>query len=140
MSRNLYEIEPVGESAGKCDCCRSPSQCIWGFVHGTDGTVASYFLYWTTGASLRDHPANVDLIVGKWGDGATSDDRVAVSLIHFESDAGPGVMVIDADERPIASNDLVGRALRREKVIGTTLASETFDIFDAVLQNDPRLQ
>lgn len=92
------------------------------------------------GASLQDHPANMDLIVGKWGDGATSDDRVAVSLIHFESDDGPGVMVIDADERPIASNDLVGRALRREEVIGTPLASEAFSIFDAVLLNDPRLQ
>lgn len=140
MSRSLYEIEPVGESSGKCDCCRSSSQCIWGFVHGTDGTVASYFLHWTTGASLRDHPANMDLIVGKWGEGATSDDRVAVSLIHFENDAGRGVMVIDADERPIASNDLVGKALRREEVMGTTLASKTFGIFDAVLQNDPRLQ
>ena len=82
----------------------------------------------------------MDLIVGKWGDGATSDDRVAVSLIHFENDAGPGVMVIDANERPIASSGLVGRALRREEVIGTNLASETFGIFDAVLLNDPRLQ
>lgn len=89
---------------------------------------------------MRDHPANMDLIVGKWGEGATSDDRVAVSLIHFENDAGRGVMVIDADERPIASNDLVGKALRREEVMGTTLASKTFGIFDAVLQNDPRLQ
>ena len=140
MSRSLYTVEPVGESAGRCDCCRSSSQSISGFVHGADGTVASYCLHWTIGASLRDHPANMDIIVGKWGDGATSDDRVAVSLIHFENDAGPGVMVIDANERPFASSGLVGRALRREEVIGTSLASETFGIFDAVLLNDPRLQ
>jgi len=35
-------------------------------------------------------------------------------------------MVIDATERPIAHNELVARALRRDEVMGTELAAHAF--------------
>lgn len=104
------------------------------------GTVACYYVQWTVGHSLADHPANVDLIYGPWGDAASNANRCAVSLLHFENDDGPAVMVIDANDRPIASNEFVGSAATRDDVIGTPLATAVFAIFDAVILQDKRLQ
>ncbi|MEM7644131.1 MAG: hypothetical protein AAF366_16650 [Pseudomonadota bacterium] len=104
-----------------------------------DGPVASYFIQWTEGQPLDSHPANVDLICGRWGEGTTGEDRCAISLVRFENEAGPGVMVVDAQDRPVARSDLVGRALSREEVVGTDLAQEAYAIFDAVLIQDTRL-
>lgn len=94
---------------------------------------------WTVGKSLDTHPANFDLIYGRWGDGASNSDRRAISLLHFENEDGPGVMVIDAKDRPIATSSLVSKALTRDEVIGTDLAKHVFAIFDAVITQDTRL-
>jgi hypothetical protein len=55
------------------------------------------------------------------------------------TDTGPWLTVIDAATRPVAKNTLVGRALRRDEVIGTPLAAEAFAIADAVLLQDGRV-
>lgn len=136
----MFDVEPTEESGGICNCCGSVSRKVWGFVHQDGRTVAAYFVHWTVGKSLETHPANFDLIYGRWGDGAQKEDRCAISLIHFENQDRPGVMVIDADSRPHTSNGLAGSALRRDEVVGTPLASQVFAIFDAVLLQDPRLR
>lgn len=136
----MFEVEPTEESEDFCDCCGSQSRSVWGYVHETDGaTVASYFLHWTVGKSLEDHPANFDLIYGAWGDGATKNNRCAISLVHFETEGVPGISVINANDRPIASSELVGSAMSREDIIGTPLAKQVFAIFDSVIQQDNRL-
>ena len=112
---------------------------LGGFVHEGESTVASYFFQWTMGKSLEDHPANFDLIYGAWGDGASQKDRCAISLIYFEGVNGPSVSVIDANVRPSATSELVGSVLKREDVVGTSLAQHVFAIFDAVLVQDKRL-
>lgn len=94
---------------------------------------------WTVGASIETHPANFDLIYGRWGDGTSSSDRCAISMLHFENENGPGVMVIDAKDRPVATNSLVSKALTRDQIIGTDLAPYVFAIFDAVITKDKRL-
>lgn len=136
----MFEVEATEESVGSCDCCGNTSRKVWGFVHENGTTVAAYFLHWTVGKSLQSHPANFDLIYGPWGEGSQVKDRCAISLIHFENEAGPGVMVIDANNRPVAARDLVGSAMRRDEVLGTSLASRVFAIFDAVLTQDERLK
>ncbi len=135
------EVEPYGEDGGHCDCCGNESKSIWGFVHNFSGeTLACYYMQWTVGASFVTHPANFDIICGAWGDAASSADRCAISLSYFENDDGPAVRVIDASNRPVASNELVGSALTRDDVIGTPLADDVFAIFDAVILQDKRLQ
>ena len=101
--------------------------------------MASYFFQWTVGKSIEDHPANLDLIYGAWGEGTTKKDRCAISLVHFENEGVPGVSIIDANERPIASSELVGTAKSREELIDTPLAQQVFAIFDAVILQDNRL-
>jgi hypothetical protein len=137
----MFEVEPTEESGGVCDCCGNQTRSVWGFVHDEGGvTVASYFVQWTVGKPIEDHPANFDLIYGAWGEGATKSDRCAISLIHFETEGVPGVSVINANDRPLASSELVGSALSREDLVGTPLAQRVFSIFDAVILQDHRLR
>lgn len=135
----MFEVEPTEETSGFCDCCGNQTRSVWGFVHLGEGAVASYFLDWTVGKSIEDHPANFDLIYGAWGDGTTKNDRCAISLIHFENNGVPAVSVVDANSRPIAKSELASSALSREQVVGTPLAKQVFDIFDAVIVQDNRL-
>jgi hypothetical protein len=137
-----YEVEPLGEAAGKCDCCAAPTRSVWGVVHlaGAE-TVASYFVTWIPEAEgvLAPHPANVDMILGAWGEGTGAADRVGVSLLRTQGAAGPAVKVIDAAPRKFARNTLVGAALGADEVIGTPLAESVFGIFEAVFAQDRRL-
>ena len=48
-------------------------------------------------------------------------------------------MVVDASETSIASNPLVGRALKREEVVGTPLAQEVFELVDAIWLEDANI-
>ena len=132
------EVEPAGESGGFCDCCGNESRTVWGYVHrcGTE-TVASYFVQWTVGAALADHPANFDIVMGSWGDGTSPADRCAIALLYSETEDGPAVMVVDAVRRDMSS--LAASALRRDEVIDTPLATAAFAISDAVFAQDDRL-
>jgi hypothetical protein len=95
-------------------------------------------VHWTVG-HVFDHGAHVDLILGVWGDGTSAADRYAVSLEYRILDTGPGLMVIDSHNRPIAESDLVGHCLKRSYVIGGPFAASVFAVCDAVLDHDPRL-
>jgi len=135
---DALEVETDGESSGHCDCCGRTSRSVRGWVHTPDGTLAAYFVHWTEG-HLAENGANIDFIIGRWGEGSSAANRVAVSLLHFEDDqAGPSVMVIDARGRQIASSSLVGAALARDEVIGTPLAEQVFALIDAIYVQDPR--
>jgi hypothetical protein len=135
-----YDVEPdVDQTSGVCECCSNISRQITGFVHELDATRAGYSVHWTVGR-FPDHPANIDLIVGGWGEDGTPDQRYVVSMLLTVRDDRPDIIVIDAKDRPIARKaDLVGRALDRNEVIGTPRAKEIFDLIDAIFLNDPRL-
>lgn len=136
----MFEVEPSEESGGFCDCCGNQTRTIWGFVREEGvGAVASYFVQWTVGQSIADHPANFDLIYGAWGEGTTKNDRCAISLVHFEAEGIPSVSVTNANNRPVASSELVGSAMSREELIGTPLAQKIFAIYDAIILQDSRL-
>jgi hypothetical protein len=133
------QIEPTEENGGFCDCCGSQSRTVWGSAHEAGEIVAVYFVQWTVGQPLGEHPANIDLIYGPVGEGTTRFDRRAVSLIHFENENGPAVMVTDASARRFSESDLVGTIMQRSEVLGTALARHVFRIVDAILLQDPRL-
>ena len=46
--------------------------------------------------------------------------------------------VIDAQGRPVASEDIADTALCREDVIGTPLAKQVFALTDAIYEQDER--
>jgi hypothetical protein len=128
----------MGESGGHCDCCGNESRCVWGTVSDGDVTRAAYWMHWTVG-HLSDPGANLDLVIGTWGDGATVDDRFSVALVHREQpDGGPALMVINSADRPASKRELAVTALAREDVIGTPLAAQVFALVDAIYEQDGR--
>jgi hypothetical protein len=131
-------IEPTGENNFPCSCCGNTSRCVWGFVHSPEGGVAAYYVEWTIGR-IADHSPNFDLIIGRWGEGATAEDRCMVALQYRLLDSGPAFMVIDPDGRPAATSELVGKALKRTDVIGKPIAEQAFGIVDAVWVQDTRI-
>ena len=134
-------LEPNGESEpGSCAHCGNRSRSVNGFIHrGEEGpTCAAYLVHWTLGVS--EHPANFDLILGPWGDGADPALRLAISLTYRNDAERSGFLVIDAKGRPHDTPEMVGRALSRDEVIGSPdLAAEVFRLVDFILLNDFRL-
>jgi len=127
----------MGESGGHCDCCGNTSRCVWGMVHDGAATIAAYWMHWTVG-HLSDPGANLDLVIGKWGDDTTANDRVAVALIHREMADGSSLMVVNAADRSAANGNLASTALAREDVIGTPMAANVFALVDAIYLQDER--
>ena len=133
-----FDVERMGESSGHCDCCGNESRCVWGMVHDGDNTLAAYWMNWTIG-HLSDPGANLDLILGRWGEEVSADDRVLVSLLHREqADGNPALMIIDAAERAGDKGELAGTVLDRADVIGAPLAAQVFALVDAIYEQDGR--
>src|SRR3954453_19797443 len=138
MGSTSFAVERLDQSSGRCECCGHASRCVWGLVNQDDATVAAYWMHWTVGL-LADHGAHLDLIIGRWGEGASSDQRAAVSLEHRQQpDGSAALIVIDAGDSSAAKSDLAALALSREEVIGTPLAKQVFDIADAIYSQDDR--
>jgi hypothetical protein len=132
-------VEAIGcNDYGPCECCGNNSRSVWGFVNSPSGTLAAYFVHWTLGR-VMDHGANFDLIIGTWGEGTSSSDRCLVALAYRLRATGPEFMVIDADQRPCARNDVANTSLCRSDVIGHPIAEQAFAIADAVLAHDTRI-
>jgi hypothetical protein len=135
----VLAVEPTGaKNSGPCPCCGHDTRRVWGLVRTRRSARAAYFVQWAPGL-VPEHGANIDLIIGKWGERATAADRVLVALEFRRLGTGPAVMVIDAGDRPAVSSDLVGRALQRAEVIGRPVAERAFAIVDAVLAQDKRV-
>ena len=132
-------IERTGsKDTGACDCCGRSSRSVWGLASiGTRG-VAAYYVHWTLG-HIPDRGANIDLIVGGWGDGTIPADRCAIALSYRLLDTGPGMMIIDAGSRSFSRSSLIGKVLARDEVIGTPIAKQVFNIADAILAQDDRI-
>jgi hypothetical protein len=128
---------PWEESSGTCDCCGNISKTIWGVISTPHGTVATYYVQWTVGSA--EHFPNIDLIIGRWGDGADPTQRVLVSLKYRPDRGGGSFMVIDSDVRPANNAKLCGRALKRVEVVETPLAEEVFQLVDTIWLQDPRI-
>jgi len=141
MTGEAYEVELDGDTtSGVCPCCGNVSRQLTGFIHRTGGaTVAGYSVHWTEG-HYPERPANLDLLIGRWGEDAGPEERVLVSLLLYHRDGVREVYVIDAADRPMAKKtDLVRTVLARSDVIGTPLANEVFGLTDAISLEDQRL-
>ena len=135
------EIEPTGEATlAPCECCGSSTRRVWGFAHQPDGsTEAAYFVQWVPGA-VAHHGAAFDLIIGEWGDAATPDERVAVSLAFRHTSRGPEFMVVDASNRHHAQGGIASQALGRAPVLNSPVAARAFAIVDAIWLQDQRIR
>jgi hypothetical protein len=123
---------------GPCECCGDLSRSASGMVRLDDEPYAVYQVHWTN-QQVGRHGAEFYIILGQWGDGTTAADKFAVALHFFVESDRFGFMVVDADQTPMASHPLVGRALPRESVIDTPLAQEVFKLVDAIWLEDENI-
>jgi hypothetical protein len=133
-------IEPTGASdTDLCECCGRASRRVWGFAHDRTDPVAAYFVHWTPG-QVPEHGANIDLILGEWGDSGDAERRLAVALTYRLLPTGPTVTVIDAAGRPFTQDEsFAGRLTHRDDVIGTEVAEVALAIASAILVQDQRV-
>jgi len=131
-------INPEDERTfGPCTCCGNMTRRVWGYVTQDEATVAAYFVEWTPGH--EENAANFDLIIGRWGEDAGPVSRKAVALDFRQLDTGPAFRVINAKDRPVGTNSLVGEALNKEQIIGEPIAQTIFGICDTVFLEDHRI-
>jgi hypothetical protein len=131
-------VTPDGDQVtGRCDCCGRISRRVSGTISTDGAAVAAYQVWWTVG-HIAEHGAEIDLICGCWGDGASPSDRFVVRLHHFIAASGPSVMVQDASLAD-GLDRLAASALRRDNIIGTPRAAEVFALYDAIALRDARL-
>ena len=139
MDPTQLVVEPtLSKDLGPCPCCGNVTRRVWGYVHNAGVTEAAYFVEWVPG-SVDRHGANFDLIVGRWGEGASSRDRVAVCLAFRRVPAGPEFMIIDAASREVSRSELVGHSPKREEVLASPLAERAFALVDAIWVQDSRI-
>jgi len=133
------EIEPADmKSSGRCACCGKSRRTAWGYVYLDGGPRACYFVEWTVGGSSPSCSARIDVVLGKWFDGTTEDDREAVSLDYRLLENGkPSFQLADSAGRPAAE---AGRATKGADLAGTALAAEAMAIAGAVLEVDDRVK
>jgi hypothetical protein len=140
MVTSAFKIESEGERiTGRCECCGNVSRAVWGFARRHQETFAACFVHWTVG-HVPEHGANVDLILGEWGEGTSAHNRFAVSLIYRFANSGPSFMVVDAAGRDVGRSNLVSRSLSRAEVVGQPIAHDVFALCDAVLAQEKRVQ
>lgn len=133
-----FLVEPDDErTTGRCECCGHFTRIVSGTISKAEVVLASYVVHWTVG-HIDTLGAEIDLIIGKWGDGASAADRVAVRLHHFIGPNGAAVMVQDPPPDR-ATSSLAAHALARDEVIGTPRAAEVFALYDALALQDARL-
>jgi hypothetical protein len=133
-----FTIEKMNTSHGHCDCCGGVSHSVAGLLYNGGVAIAAYWMNWTEG-HLSDSSANLDLVLGQWGEETGPADRYAVAMVHRQlADGTPSLMVIDAEGRPAADGRLAHVGLRRDQVIGTPLAVQVFAMTDAIYEQDER--
>ena len=122
---------------GPCPDCGESTRRVWGYVYRSDLPHAAYYVEWTP--SHSDKSAVFDLIIGRWGENASPDDRQFVSVAYRVLDTGPAFMVQDASAHRAKSSSLASHALNRTEVVGQPIAADVFQICDAVYLADPRI-
>src|ERR1041384_5920606 len=99
-------LEPTGSAdLERCDCCGTHSRTVWGFARRDEDAHAYYLVHWTVG-HVATYGAHFDLVLGEWGDGTSAVDRCAVSVEFRQTADGPGFMIRDAVNRPVATSGL----------------------------------
>ena len=96
-------------------------------------------MQWTLG-QVKKHGANIDLVLGEWGDGSTPAQRVAVSLVYRVGPNGPEFASVDPDDRPHANAGLADRRIPGRHVLGNPVGADSYAFTHAVFGQDARVK
>ncbi|MGE0324153.1 MAG: hypothetical protein AB7K71_09940 [Polyangiaceae bacterium] len=134
----MLRVEPTNHNdTGPCPCCGDLTRSVWGHVVRDDETRAVYYVRWTL--NQAKHGAIWMLSIGDWVD-AEHGHRDCVGLDCRAPEGSIAFMLVDAATTPWGNAPGLGTPLKREEVLGTPLAQEAFDLVDACLAQDDRLE
>lgn len=132
-------VEPTKEKEfGPCACCGAMSRTVWGQIYVEGAARAVYYVQWTLGQVPR-HGANVDLLMGEWGESSSPQQRVAVSLVYRIGPHGPEFASIDPDDRPHAASGLAAHNIPGRHVLGNPVGADAYAMLHAVFGQDKRV-
>jgi hypothetical protein len=137
MQNITIELGKEKES-GPCECCGQMSRTVWGYLSVDAVSRAVYYVQWTLG-QVKKHGANIDLVLGDWGDGSTPAERVALSLVYRVGPHGPEFGSIDPDARPHANAGLADKRIPGRHVIGNPVSADAYAFLHAIFGQDPRV-
>lgn len=132
-------VEPDKQNdTGPCACCGSMSRTVWGYLYEAGVSRAVYYVQWTLGQVPR-HGANIDLLMGEWGEGSTPEQRVAVSLVYRVGPNGPEFASMDPDQRPHANSGLAAHRIPGRHVLGNPVGADAYAFLHAIFGQDQRV-
>ena len=133
-------VEPdKSNDTGPCECCGSMSRTVWGYLSVDGNSRAVYYVQWPLG-QVKKHGANVDLLMGQWGEGTTPEQRVAVSLVYRVGPNGPEFASIEATGRPHAESGLAAHCIPARHVLGNRVGADAYAFLHAIFGQDPRVK
>jgi hypothetical protein len=117
-----------------CDCCNTPAERTWAFVH-RDG--AAHAVYFASCYHHGDaHEAWIDVILGTWGTGSV-DDHVTFGCRVGAVPGSPAPAASLVRGGDVAPDEPVfGRKLTREEALTHPRPPEFWQVVDLVLTND----
>lgn len=134
-----YEIE-IGENseASTCHCCSQNSYNGHGFVYKNSDAHAVYYAAWS-----KEHAEKMvtfAFAIGEWDDDSTVDSRVCFGIEAYEAENDILLRVIEPNESPWPSTDLLGQMLSRSEGLQHSLIKEVFVIIEEVLHSHVAIQ
>jgi len=130
------DLSNLNEKYSTCSCCENPTHRVWGWVNDQATVLAAYFVSYTP--CHRDHGAKFQIVLGRWGEQTTPDDRSLVEL-DYRVHLGPAALMVVDPTQPSTLATVAKHALRRDQVVGRPIAATVFTIVDAIDMKDPRL-
>lgn len=130
-----YDIS-VGEdqTSSMCHCCGKKSSVGHGFVHKNGDAYAIYGAGWCT---LHSQPmVSFAVAIGDWhDDGARKEGTVCFGIEAFDDGDNVSFRVIDPEQSPWPSSDLMGTMISRRESLIHPLIREAFSIVENILHN-----
>lgn len=127
------EFEPQNQIEA-CQCCGGQTTTLTRFVYNDNNAYAVYYAKFANNHPERVVVATVSL--GEWGEGSTSDQRVAFALEIRVSETEYQVTLIDADSSPWQSAQTIGHTLNRDEALAHPLVKEAFHVIDHMVNDD----
>jgi hypothetical protein len=107
-------------------------------VYRDGDAYAVYFAGWPEGH--RDRGVTLAIAVGEWSEGSTASDRVSIGLDAWTTSSEIQFTVLDPEQSPWGSSELLGEMLPRAKALPHSALKEVFEVADHIVQNDRRIE
>jgi hypothetical protein len=118
--------------AKSCASCGQAFQHVTGYLNDEGGAYAVYF------AACHGHPgheAQIDVVLGSWGEDPPIDDHVTFSCRLLPT----GATVEDATLATTSDSPLLGLRLTRAAALAHPRVAEFWSVVDFLAESDPTI-